>query len=260
MAKLKNWTITQEYNDKYYLHGIVYGHRDKIRCSNGTSIHTTHVCTAVAKDEEITVKTRNTTYHLAYADMAKDSFYVNNISEFLDSFALDKAKQALELIIKNREKLKSTHINNIAGTLEPNCLYFEINPEYDDFALFKNSNSDITKIEPELICEVMYATPYYSLKSNDSEIDVRYFYDSFSNILYFFNSAYSLIQKEKLSDPQGTFLGYISNQNIAPLKVIFSWGKQVTVKPFEAIQVVYGMGRKCRSRSDFDTHDFVNFD
>lgn len=126
MAKLKNWTITQEYNDKYYLHVIVYGHRDKIRCSSGTCIHTTHICSAIETDEEIVVKTRNTKYHLSYIDMAKDRFYVNNISEFLDSFALDKAKQALELIIKNREKLKSTHINNIAGTLVPNCLYFSL--------------------------------------------------------------------------------------------------------------------------------------
>lgn len=139
-------------------------------------------------------------------------------------------------------------------------LYFEVNPEYDDYAIFKNSNSDIAKIEPELICEVMYATPYYSLKSNDSEFDVRYFCSAFSSTLYFFNSVHSLIENDKLYTPEGTFLGYVSNQNKVPLKVIFSWGKQVTVKPFETIQVVYGMGRKCRNRSDFDTHDFVNFD
>lgn len=260
MAKLKHWTITQEFDDKYYLHGIVYGHRDKIRCSNGTSIHTTLVCTAVAEDEEITIKTRNTTYHLAYVDMAKDSFYVNNVSEFMNAYKLDKAKQALEQLRITKEKQKITRIKNIANTLEPNCLYFEINPDYDNFALFKSNTSDITKIEPELICEEMYAKPYYSLKSNDAEIDVRYFYSIFSNTLYFFNSAFSLIENDKLSDPQGTFLGYVSNQNKDPLKVIFSWGKQVTVKPFETIQVVYGMGRKCRNRSDFDTHDFVNFD
>ena len=238
-TRLKNWTIIKSDNF-FLLDGIVYSHYSS-HCHDGSSVTTSWVDDVKITDDELVVKTQNTKYHLSYKDISDCWDYKQDsaFGEFVEEFSLQKLEECLETAVDARNKQFAQIIDAVDKKLENTMLYIEISdsvPWNCNLAIYKNSHGvssrAVSKMQEEAV----------TVSDADGECCVGYFVNE-NNTMIFYNTLFSAIPDEKLTDPTGTVMGYIKNVGDNKLTVIFSWGKKINIKPESEFQIVYGMGK-----------------
>lgn len=234
MVELKNWFVGKRGSSEgeFYLNGVVYGHTSP-RCKDGTYIHTSMIMSIADKGDSLEFCTRNTVYTLnkrniaANTGLSEDDFK-NNL---FDCFALcmgnsgNAAAQELLDIIQTkqqRSREKADALGNEMFWLElsADCEY------YFDNAYFKSASGKL------LMTTMHVHVGTFQDSVILEECHLRYFpYQK--NSLQFYHTLYEMFSEE--TETPKRLLGYIYNSGSTPLRVKFTWGKTIEIKPGETV-------------------------
>lgn len=150
-----------------------------------------------------------------------------------------------EIVLANKNaaiESLTDRIEQLKSTLPTDTLYLDLR-DYGYYFNFAVCNLD-GKVSN---CEM----DYHSGLTDDSVLvnaDGRYparFFARHGNTVEFYCSLYDTLSDNK--PPAGTLLGYLHNSGRGWLNVLFSWGKKLSLKPDEEIEVRYGMGTDINS-------------
>lgn len=235
MVELRSWFVARagsSEDEYFYLNGVVNGHTSP-RCKDGTYIHTSMIMSIADKGDTLEFCTRNTVYTLNKRNIAantglsdesqKDVLFSCFSSNMGDSG--NAAAQELLHIIKEKrqrtmEKAEALGSEMFWLELSADCEY------YFDQAYFKSSSGELHR-EDKLV-HVGTFQDSVILK----ECDLRYFpYQK--NSLKFYHTLYEMLLEE--SETPNRLLGYIYNSGSTPLRVKFTWGKTIEIKPGETV-------------------------
>lgn len=237
MVELRSWFVTRKRlpEDKvFYLTGAVYGHKSP-KCTDGTRIHTTRILSITDNGDTLEVCTRNTAYTLSKQNIAvncdlPNESQRNNLLEcfvsYMDDTGNAAAQELWDIIQAKRQRASEK-----AAALETNMFWLELSSDcgyYFDQAFFKSVSGELCKVH-KWVHSGMYQDSVI-LK----ECDLKY-YTYKENCLEFYDSLYQMLS-EDMETPK-RLLGYIRNSGSMPIRVSFTWGKQIEIKPGETVPV-----------------------
>lgn len=234
MAELKCWSIYsagESEEEIFFLGGAVFGHTSP-HCKDGTYTRTTTIERMTDKGDELEVCTKNTIYTLKKQNIASNKDLSEErrkdvLCRCLTRFMGDLGN-AIAQELMNINQAKRQRSMERAQALGYNMFWLELSPDchyYFDKAYYKNTTGEVLSDE-----KLVHVGTF-----QDSVIlegcDVRYFpYQQ--NSLKFYNTLPVMLMGEPEAPKQW---GYIYNSGSTPLRVKFTWGKTIEIKPGETV-------------------------
>ena len=179
--------------------------------------------------------TRNTTYTLKkhniaanidLSDESKKNVLFNCFSRYMGDSGYAAAQELLDIIQakqqRSREKADALGSEMFWLELSADCEYFF------DQAYFKSASGELRRVGRKVYVRTLQDSVILE------ECNLRYFsYKNKGNSLKFYHSLYEMFS-EKAETPK-LLLGYIYNSGSMPIKVSFTWGKTIEIKPGETV-------------------------
>lgn len=234
MITLDKWFISYD-GIGYTANGIVYGHTSP-RCLDGTEIHTSLIESAEVDDNEITLFTLNSEYHVFIDEMDCDCYdpwrSLRLFERFARNFSIESCIPEVREHYLSLEKMLLQMKRDISSRLPENSIYLEFSDEcefYFKLGLFKSAAgtteflpriTDFDTDSGKLIAIINYAVEYYPYNGG--------------NIEFLSHSSATL--------PDGAQLGIIRNSGSTALNIKFSWGNTVIAAPDSELHIISGMG------------------
>lgn len=233
MTELRDWYICKICDkEEYFLHGAVYGHSSP-RLYDGLFIHTSTIREIYDKGDILECRTRNTIYTLnkksisvksLSPDEKKTDYISECIAHFMGESAQATAQELYDIINTKQQRLKekadSLFNTEFLLVLSSDCQY------YFDEAFVKSESGELLHDEKHVHVGMIQDSVILS------NCGVRYFpYQE--NSLSFYHTIDRLFAGE--GEEQNRLLGYIYNSGSMPLRVGFTWGKVIEIKPGETV-------------------------
>ena len=238
MTELRNWyfkeyAYEEESKSKYIVKGVVYGHTSAL-CPDGLFIHTSTVQSVTDKGDILEVQTHNTLYTLKKSLVAAN-YYAYDVNEqkkqalsdclkhFMGAQGEELFAQLHELILaalgRVREKAQALENGSMLLSLSADSKY------YFDSVYCKNSVGEV-KMEKMYVHLGMFQD---SVLLADGE--ARYFPYKNNSVEFYDPFAYASLRGE----PADVERVYVCNSGSKPLRIRFTWGKEIELAPNETI-------------------------